>query len=83
MTFYHKLLVEDQRNSKMDINYWLDYVVKFGVKDLIPVYDKMGTIEYRNLDVYAMLWFVAAVIFYTVIKVIGMCCSSKNKVKVE
>jgi hypothetical protein len=74
--------VEDEKKSKMDLNYWLDYVVKFGVKDLIPVYDKMGVIEYRNWDVYAMIGFVVAVILWSILQVFKLCCG-KKKVKVE
>lgn len=63
--FYHKLLVEERR-SKMDINYWLDYIVKFGVKDLIPKYDHMSAIEFRNLDVYLLLWSAAFIVLCTI-----------------
>jgi len=66
------------------MNYWLDYVVKFGVKDLIPVYDKMGVIEYRNWDVYAMLFFVVAVAIWSILQVFKLVlCCGKKKVKVE
>ena len=83
VAFYHNLL-EDQKKSKMDMNYWLDYVVKFGVKDLIPVYDNMGIIEYRNWDVYAMLFFVVAVIVWTIFQILKLVlCCGKKKVKVE
>ena len=66
------------------MNYWLDYVVKFGVKDLIPVYDKMGVIEYRNWDVYAMLFFVVAVAIWSILQAFKLLlCCGKKKVKVE
>lgn len=82
-SFYHKLLVLDERRSKMDMNYWLDYVQQFGVKELIPVYDKMGPIEYRNWDVYAMLWTLAAIIVWVNYKIFSFCCCKSKKVKVD
>lgn len=64
VTFYHKLLALDERKSKMDIQYWLDYVQLFGVKELIPIYDKMNPIMYRNWDVYVTLWILLGAIGY-------------------
>jgi hypothetical protein len=31
VTFNGKLLAEDERLSKMDLEYWIDYVYLFGV----------------------------------------------------
>ena len=50
----------------MDLEYWIDYVYLFGVKELIPQYDKMNPIAYRNWDVYALNWAILfAVLFYS------------------
>lgn len=75
VTFYYRLLAEDERLSKMDLNYWIDYVYLFGVKDLIPLYDHMDPITYRNWDVYCLLWTVAFVSLFVWYKLISICCS--------
>jgi hypothetical protein len=37
----------------MDLNYWLDYVMQFGVEHKIPAYDNMSFVKYYNLDLLA------------------------------
>ena len=39
VSFIGKLLSEDERISKKDLSYWIDYIYLFGVADLIPAYD--------------------------------------------
>jgi len=68
----------------MDLNYWIDYVYLFGVKDLIPLYDHMDPVTYRNWDVYCLLWSIAFVVAYLWYKVISFClscCRGGAKVK--
>lgn len=80
--FYGKLLSEDERISKMDLEYWVDYVYLFGVSDFIPLYDKMNPIVYRNWDVYAIYWVVAfgcLFFWYTMCKCCCKLCGSSQK----
>ena len=79
MTFFSRLLAEDERLSKMDLEYWVDYVQLFGVKDMIPLYDHLDPIRFRNWDVYIFLWSIAAFVFYMFIKFLSLvkyviCC---------
>ena len=81
--FYGKLLSEDERISKMDLEYWIDYVYLFGVSDFIPLYDKMNPITYRNWDVFAVYWVILIGVFsllYLVCKhtCCRLCGSSKK-----
>ena len=48
----------------MDLVYWIDYVSQFTVKEMIPLYDKMDPIEYRNIDVYALLVASILIVLY-------------------
>ena len=43
----------DKKTDKMDLNYWLDYVMQFGVEHKIPAYDNMSFVKYYNLDLLA------------------------------
>jgi len=61
----------------MDLEYWLDYIQLFGVKELIPLYDHMDPITYRNWDVYALNWAIFAVVLYVLPKL--FCCCAKPK----
>lgn len=84
VTFYSLLLSDDERLSRMDLQYWVDYVYLFGVKELIPLYDHMNPIVYRNWDVYILLWSIFFFILYIDYKLLKCCCSlcsKKNKVK--
>mmetsp|Transcript_7775 Transcript_7775/g.12061 ORF Transcript_7775/g.12061 Transcript_7775/m.12061 type:complete len:98 (+) Transcript_7775:668-961(+) len=89
VTFYYHLLADDERISKMDLEYWLDYVYLFGVGDIIPLYDKAGVLAYRNWDVYIFLWSVLFVAIWCFIKCCKCCrrgcgkCCGKSKTKVE
>lgn len=84
ITFHQKLLAEDERISRMDLEYWIDYVYLFGVSDMIPLYDKLDPITFRNWDVYAL----SAVIVFLLIQLIyTVCCCRcfclKKKTKVD
>ena len=48
----------------MDLHYWIDYVVLFGVEDLIPLYDGVDFITYRNLDVWAIYILLGVAVAY-------------------
>ena len=67
----------------MDLEYWINYVVLFGVKHKIPLYDHMNFFKYLNIDVYLFLTVVLVIVYY-VLKLIlcfccGLCCKSKKK----
>jgi hypothetical protein len=85
--FFGHLLRDDERLSKMDLEYWIDYVYLFGVKELIPLYDKMDPITYRNWDVYILNWTIVALTILFWKKVIccclGCCGKKDDKVKQE
>merc|ERR1719240_1905392 len=70
ITFHQKILSEDERISKMDLEYWVDYVYLFGVSDMIPLYDKVDPITYRNWDVYAL----GAVILFLLLQLVYTIC---------
>ena len=74
----------------MDLEYWVDYVSLFGVKEMIPLYDKMNPITYRNWDVYMLTFSVIFIVLYLVSKVvlgalrmIRRCCYGGSKVKTD
>lgn len=53
VTFHQNLLADDQRISRMNIEYWIDYAYFFGATDLIPLYDGVtNTFRFRNYDTY-------------------------------
>ena len=79
MTFYYHLLADDERLSKMDLEYWLDYLYLFGVKDIIPLYDKGSIWTYHNWDVYIFFWTVFAIILYLNLKMLSFCCKLCRK----
>jgi hypothetical protein len=69
----------------MDLEYWVDYVYLFGVKDMIPLYDKMNPIAYRNWDVY-LLNFVFGILIFKILSTLMRCwwrCCSKKDSKVK
>lgn len=84
IVFHQKLLAEDERISRMDLEYWIDYVYLFGVSDMIPLYDKMDPITFRNWDVYVL---TAVILFLVVQLVYTVCCCRcfclKKKTKVD
>ena len=75
------MISEDQRASKKDLFYWIDYVYLFGVTDLIPAYDKMDPIKFRNLDVNAFIFAILGLLLFIVYSIIKCCCCSSKKVK--
>ena len=86
--FFSHLLHDDQRISKMDLEYWIDYVYLFGVKELIPLYDKMDIITYHNWDVYILNWSLFFAVLFIVRKCLSCCCGGRKadeqaKVKTE
>jgi len=81
--FYQHLLEDDERKSKMDLEYWIDYVQLFGVKEMIPLYDHMDPITYRNWDVYCLNFAILGCIILFWKTVLGFCyrkaCGKKDK----
>lgn len=83
--FYYHLLHDDERPSQVDLEYWLDYVYLFGVRDRIPLYDKMSFITYRNWDMYV----ASVVLVFLLFKILRATCywcfkdSSKQEDKVK
>jgi hypothetical protein len=81
VSFIGKLLSEDERISKKNLSYWIDYIYLFGVADLIPAYDQMDPIKFRNLDVNAFIFSILGLILYIVYVTLKCCCCSSKKVK--
>ena len=77
------MLSEDERISKMDLEYWIDYVYLFGVEDFIPLYDKLDFITFRNWDVYAIYLLIIFSFFYIVLKLCSICKRFTKKVEKE
>ena len=82
--FVQHLLKDDERLSKMDLEYWIDYVKEFGVKELIPLYDGMPLWMYRNWDVYASTFIMLLALIYLLLSAfkfmfncLSCCCKSK------
>ena len=44
-------VLEAERESAMDLEYWIDYLHSFGASHKIPSYDNMSFFYYYNLDV--------------------------------
>ena len=67
--FYADLL-EDEEESKMDIEYWLDYIHLFNVGHKIPLYDHMSFIKYHNGELWGfiglMIYLCFLAIYYTI-----------------
>lgn len=51
--FYAETL-KQAKNDKTDLNYWLNYVVQFGIEDKIPHYQHIDYVASYNLDVVAV-----------------------------
>ena len=68
----------------MDLEYWIDYVYLFGVKDFIPLYDRLDFITFRNWDVYAAYLVIFFSMFYAaffVFSLIKKCFNKKVDIK--
>ena len=55
--FYSDIL-QEERNSKMDMEYWIDYLHEFGVSHKIPLYDHMSFFKYNNLGVWCLVFLI-------------------------
>lgn len=58
------------------MEYWIDYVVEFGISHKIPNYDKMSLITYYNLDIFVVtviLALILATIAYKIAKSLFAC----------
>ena len=78
--FYYEALQIETENG-LDLDYWLDFVVKNGVEAAIPTYDKMSLVKYYNLDVYAIicvLVFVGTYAFKRLLALCGICKDLKS-----
>lgn len=63
----------------------MDLVYLFGVEEMIPLYDKMSFLTYRNWDVYLLLWGSFSLVLFGCCKTLSClcrCCGSR-KTKVE
>ena len=79
--FYSDIL-QEERNSKMDMEYWIDYLHEFGVSHKIPLYDHMSFFKYNNLDVWCLV-FLIIYIPYLICSYVCCCCCRKKDAKVK
>ena len=83
--FYSELL-QDEADSKMDIEYWIDYVDKFNVGHKIPLYDHMSFIKYHNIELWgfiALVLYLIYCVFYYIVRAIYRCLCGKKEAKVK
>lgn len=69
--FYFEVLQTEAEHG-LDLDYWLDFVVANGVDGAIPSYDKMSTIKYLNLEVYAIIALALYVVFSVIRTLLGL-----------
>lgn len=85
VNFYHELLNEEKSKTEIDLEYWLDYTVLFGVEHKIPLYDKMSTIQYLNIEVwslFALCMMAVLVVIKKILITVGLvcgCCKKKEE----
>lgn len=75
--FYSDLL-QDERASSIDLEYWIDYIHEFGVEHKIPLYDHMSFIKYHNIDLWSAVALVLYIIWYLISSCVVCCCCSKK-----
>lgn len=66
---YHAMLQDEAKKGK-SLEDWIDHVVKYGVTDRVPVYDRMSLQMYYNLDVNFtgfMMVFILVVTAFTIV----------------
>ena len=80
--FYSEILQEERR-SKMDLEYWIDYVKEFGVAHKIPLYDHMSFVKYNNLDVWGLVFLAIYIPFNIIYYLCACCCCKKKQDKVK
>ena len=86
--FYHDIL-EDEEESKMDIEYWIDYVEKFNVGHKIPLYDHMSWFKYHNGELWGFIGlciYIVLLLTFLILKYSFRCCRRllcKKKVEGE
>ncbi len=73
-------LLQEEKESTEDLEYWIDYIHLFGVAHKIPKYDHMNFIRLHNLDVFAFLFAVIYIIYSMFKFCICKCCCSKKAV---
>lgn len=69
----------DEAQSKMDLEYWIDYLAEFGVEMKIPLYDHMSFIRYHNLEVWALVAFGMYLAYKSTCFCCGLCCCKSKK----
>lgn len=82
VNFYSEIL-QEERKSKIDLEYWIDYVKEFGVSHKIPLYDHMGFIKYNNLDVWALVFLIIYIPYQIISYLCWCCCCKKSDKKVK
>lgn len=71
---YSKLLAREEKDG-LDLVHWVEYVRKFGIDHLHPLYLEMTFYELYNLDILAAL-FAVLYLFYRIIH--RMFCGCKK-----
>ena len=56
-----------------DLEYWLQYMHKFGAKELVPKYGDLSWVEYYNADIWALCAIAVLICCFVCVKVIQTC----------
>lgn len=67
----------------MDLEYWLDYLILFGVKHKVPYYDGMSSIVWFNLDLAVAALLLIFMCYRFVKWWFRLACLDEEKLKEE
>ena len=70
--FYSELLKAEEESAQ-DLEYWLTYAVEFGVSHKVPLYDKMSTIKYLNIEVWSLVALALICVYVCITKSLVFC----------
>ena len=68
------MLHEQRELSGESFEYWIEYLLEFGVEDLIPANDKLTFFQYHNLDLFLIVFGGVYTVLYLVRKIVGYTC---------
>lgn len=69
---FNKALLKEEKESRQDLEYWIDYIHLFGISHKIPKYDHMSFIVFHNLDILGAVLLTLLVIY----KICSFCICS-------
>lgn len=69
-----KRLLEKWQEHDKTLEYWMEYLVRFGVWHKIPAYDKMSIVAFHNYDIMACGVLLILVMKFLCKKICCKCC---------